>query len=148
MMTENQTQTTQSLQFNEKEHKYLITLYKGQSAADPERFENNKLIMLRLGITVVGRLTDLTDRIPPELQYVADIVKTTDIDLEIIVKFLEKKMDHNAVVKFFATLVDVYKVAKVGDKIGELEMDEEMFKEFLKMLHYMFFKTIQNDAVF
>jgi len=130
-----------------KDNKYLITLFKGQSQADPERYEKNQLIMFRLGFEIIGKASDYT-QLPDEYKQLIDIVKTTDLDIEIIVKFLEKKMDHNQVIKFMSSIVEVYKIAKVGEKIGELEMDATLFKEFTEMLNYLLFKTVNNDAVF
>ena len=130
-----------------KDHKYLITIYKGQSLARPDEVDSGKLIMFRLKFAVVGLVRDYA-QLPKEYENLMDIVSNTDIDVEIIVKFLERKMDHKEVVKFMASLIEVYKIAKVNEKIGEMEMDEQQFKEFLGMLRYMLFKTKKNNAVF
>lgn len=127
--------------------KYLVELFKGISYAMPEEYENNKLIMFRAKVRIKDSLLKLAD-LPEQLKNMVDVVEQTDIDLEILHKFLKNRLDEEAIVKFLANLIEVYKVVKPGDKIGELEMDYDLFTKFYKMLHYLSFKTKENPAVF
>jgi len=129
---------------DDKGVRYKVLFLKGRSVAEPELYENQKLIMLRLKVRLQDNLGKYT-QIPKHLQSLVDNVESIDIDFSLIEKFLNLKWSRQAIVKLFSTLLDVYQQAKEGDILGEIEMDYTTFEEFMVFLKVLCFETFIKD---
>ena len=129
---------------DDKGVRYKVLFLKGCSVAEPELYENQKLIMLRLKVRLQDNLGKYT-QIPKHLQSLVDNVESIDIDFSLIEKFLNLKWSRQAIVKLFSTLLDVYQQAKEGDILGEIEMDYTTFEEFMVFLKVLCFETFIKD---
>lgn len=124
--------------------KVLVSIYKGISMADPEGILSNKLMMFRLKVTVSD---DLSKYIPLPVKVAIERVEQTDIDFELFKKFLESKWKKSSVLKFLMPFTEIYKDCKVGQKMGELEMDYSTFKGLLQFLQILSYETFKTENV-
>lgn len=128
-----------------KRLKFHVNIYKGQSLQRPEEFLNDKLIMFKLKINVQDNLGKYTE-LPDILSSFIDVVRTVDIDFALLEDFFNRVWGRQEVVKFFSSLLDMYKDVSVGTQIGEMLMDYDVFKKFVDYIKMLSFETFNKEV--
>jgi len=115
-----------------------INIYKGDTYINKEKLEINRIRMVRLYPHLRYKLNKIINL---EDTYISEIIRNTDIDLDVLEMILHDRFNKYDIVKLFSDIVEKHDDKNIpkGALIGTITVDYDTYLYLINKLSQMFY---------